>query len=166
MSSLNSNNNHIELKKRLELINEMQFLGQMASTETALFHQKAAELFGLSITDMKAISTLMQEGPMTAGQIANRLSLTTGAVTSVIDRLEAVKAVKRHSDPKDRRKVIVKVIPENFDKEGGKVYESMGRSFAKLLQSYTTDQIEFLVEYYKTSIEITKQEITKIHSKK
>jgi DNA-binding MarR family transcriptional regulator len=164
MSSSRKEFSKTELKKREALMEEMQFLGQMSSTETALFHQKVAEKVGLGITDMKTISTLMQEGPMTAGQIAERLSLTTGAVTSVIDRLEKVGAVKRHSDPNDRRKVIVKVVLESLHKQGN-LYDSIGETFSKLLQKYSTKELEFLVEYYKVSIELTKLEIAKLGSK-
>src|ERR1051326_4665688 len=94
-------------EQREALIEQLQFLGQMASTETALFHQMAAAKHGLGITDMKTISILQQEGSMTAGQIARRLSLTTGAVTNVIDRLERRSLVRREPDAHDRRKVIV-----------------------------------------------------------
>src|SRR5689334_8116357 len=90
--------------RREALMNQMQFLGEMASTETALFHQAAAAKCGLGITDLKTVSILLQEGPMTAGQIAERLSLTTGAVTNVIDRLEREDLVKRDRDANDRRK--------------------------------------------------------------
>lgn len=150
-----------EAEYRQALIDQMQFLGQMSSTETALFHQTAAEKNGLGITDMKTMSTLMQEGPMTAGQLATRLSLTTGAVTSVIDRLEQHGAVKRTTDPKDRRKVIVKADLSHLE-QAGKTYDSIGHTFEKLLKTYTTTQLEFLVEYYKISIELTKQEIAKL----
>jgi DNA-binding MarR family transcriptional regulator len=146
---------------RENLKDQMQFLGQMLSTETALFHSTAAEKNGLTITDMKTISTLMQEGPKTAGEIAERLSLTTGAVTSLIDRLEKVGVVERTSDLKDRRKVIVKIIPEKIGKTGH-VYQSMGHSFDAMLEKYTTDQIEFLVRYYKDAVELTKKEIVKL----
>jgi DNA-binding MarR family transcriptional regulator len=157
-----NNANHLSEKEiRQSLKNEMQFLGQMLSTETALFHSTAAEKNGLSITDMKTISTLMQEGSMTAGQIAERLSLTTGAVTSLIDRLEKVGVVERASDPKDRRKVIVKIIPKKIQNTGS-VYESMGKNFGDMLEYYSTEQIKFLVRYYKDSVELTKKEIAKL----
>jgi DNA-binding MarR family transcriptional regulator len=142
---------------------QLQFLGQMGSTETALFHQMAAAKNGLSITDSKTISTLMQEGPMTAGQLAKRLYLTTGAVTSVIDRLEKAGCAKRAADPNDRRVVIVKAnLPKLL--KMGKIYNSMGDAFQELLNGYTLEQLEFLVEHYKHSIELTKQEISKLNA--
>jgi len=148
---------------RKQLIDELGFLGQMASTETALFHQAAAAKYGSSITDMKTVSTLMQEGPMTAGQIAKRLSLTTGAVTNVIDRLERRGVVERKPDASDRRKVIVTInASDDMFRSRENIYQSIGNAFAELLENYSVEQLEFLVQYYKASIELTKQEIAKL----
>jgi DNA-binding MarR family transcriptional regulator len=143
---------------RADLVKRLQILGEVASTETALFHQAAATEYDLGITDIKTLSILLQEGPQTAGQLSQRLSLTTGAVTSVIDRLERRHFAKRIPDANDRRKVIVTVNQETL-KAKGNVYRSMGESFEKLLESYTTKELGFLVRYYEASIELTKLEI-------
>lgn len=150
-----------ERAHREALVDQLQFLGQMASTETALFHQVAAAKYGLGVTDMKALSALQQEGPMTAGQLAIRLSLTTGAVTNVIDRLERQEFVRRAPDPTDRRKVIVTINQEKLA-AGNNVYLSMGEAFGALYETYSTEQLEFLTQYYHASIELTKQEIAKL----
>lgn len=146
---------------RKTLMDKLQYLGQMSSTETALFHQTAASKCGVGITDMKTLSILIQEGAMTAGQIAQRLSLTTGAVTNVIDRLERKGMVRREKDPKDRRKVIVSVIPESL-RTTANIYRSMGEAFGSLLEGYSVEQLEFLIRYFEASIELHKQEIAKL----
>ncbi len=98
---------------------------------------------------------------MTAGQIAKRLSLTTGAVTNVIDRLERQDFVRRMPDAKDRRKVIVAVNQEKLA-SGADVYLSIGGAFQRLHETYSTEQLEFLVRFYEASIALTKQEIAKL----
>lgn len=150
-----------ERKQRKALMSQMQLLGEVASTETALFHQTAAAKYGLGITDMKTLSILLREGPRTAGQIAQRLNLTTGAVTSVIDRLEKRNFARRVRDARDRRKVIVTANQDALKSEGN-VYNSMGESFEKLLESYTTLELTFLVQFHEASIELTKLEIAKL----
>jgi len=147
--------------RRRALMDEMQFLGQMSSTETALFHHTVAAKAGLTVTDMKTVSILMQEGPATASQLAARLHLTPGAVTSVIDRVEVAGLASRASDPNDRRKVIVQANWEKLEQMSNP-YESMGAAFEKLLGNYTTEEIEFLTNYLKASIELTKSEIEKV----
>lgn len=150
--------------RRGHLVDELQFLGQMVSTETALFHQRAAEAYGMGITDTKAISVLIQEGPMTAGQLATRLSLTTGAVTNLLDRLEEKHLVKRGADPQDRRKVIVQINTSKIEAMRN-LYEPIGEAFEKLTRTYSEAELEFLVRYYRDSIELTKQEIGRLRRK-
>lgn len=148
-------------ERRRELMNNMQTLAQTASTETALFHQLAAAKVGLGITDMKTISTLLQEGPLTAGQLAERLNLTTGAVSNVIDRLEKGNYVKRVPDSNDRRRVIV-TVNEDMLSSTNMIYRSMGEAFEKLLETYSVEELEFLVKFYESTIELTKLEIAKL----
>jgi len=146
---------------RKTLIDELSRLGEVASTEAALFHQKVAEKYGLGLTEMKALSCLFSEGSMSAGKLAQRLALTTGAVTNVIDRLEARKAVQRLTDPNDRRKVIVAANAAEFS-NAPNYYQSIGDTFRHLHESYTTEQLEFLVEYHHAEIELTRKELEKL----
>jgi DNA-binding MarR family transcriptional regulator len=150
-----------ERAHRAVLNAQLVLLGEVASTETALFHQAAAARHGLGITDMKALGALLREGPMTAGQLARRLSLTTGAVTSVIDRLARQDLVTRQPDARDRRKVIV-VANQARLAAGENVYRSIGDAFSRLHDTLTTEQLEFLVRYHEASIELTKREIAKL----
>jgi DNA-binding MarR family transcriptional regulator len=150
-------------EKRSDLMNQMQSLAQTVSTETALFHQAAAAKLGLGITELKTISTLLQEGPMTAGQLAERLNLTTGAVSNVIDRLEQGKFAYRTADTKDRRKVIVTVNQEKLSSTNN-VYRSMGEGFEKMLEPYSIEELELLVRFYNSTVELTKLEIAKLKS--
>ena len=66
-------------------------------------------------TDFKAMEALMENGPMTAGQLARAIGVSPGAVTSVIDRLVAVGHVSRQHDATDRRKVLVLPNPKSVD---------------------------------------------------
>jgi MarR family transcriptional regulator, organic hydroperoxide resistance regulator len=164
LSSGSENRNLTDDDSRKGLVGQLQVLAEVASTETALFQQAAAAQYGLGITDMKTLSILMQEGPMTAGDIGNRLSLTSGSVTSLIDRLERQELVKRQAHATDRRKVMVAVNQEELA-AGDNIYRSMGEAFSGLLEKYTTEQLEFLVEFYRASIEVTQQEIRKLAEK-
>jgi DNA-binding MarR family transcriptional regulator len=150
-----------EEARRAALNARLVVLGEVASTETALFHQAAAARYGLGITDMKALGALVQEGPMTAGQLARRLSLTTGAITSVIDRLARQDLVTRQPDARDRRKVIV-VANQARLAAGENVYRSIGEAFSRLHDTLTTEQLEFLVRYYQASVELTRREIARL----
>src|SRR6185436_7386052 len=85
-------------------------LGFRLSTATVLFHSAIADRLGVSVTDLKCYSILRQTGPITAGELGERLGLTTGAITGVIDRLEHVGLVHRARDPNDRRRVVLELL--------------------------------------------------------
>jgi len=58
--------------------------------------------------------------------------LTTAALTSVIDRLEARGIVRRERDIGDRRKSLVRPIPERMT-EIGRLFESLDRAMRQAL---------------------------------
>jgi DNA-binding MarR family transcriptional regulator len=49
---------------------------------------------------------LQQAGPLTAGDLAERMGPTTGAMTGVIDRLKRAGLARRARDPNDRQCVV------------------------------------------------------------
>jgi len=46
---------------------------------------------------------------VTAGELAVATGLSTGALTALIDRLERAGYIARFADPRDRRRVLVRV---------------------------------------------------------
>ena len=67
---------------------------------------------GISPADLDALEHLEADGPLTQRQLGERLSLTSGAVTMLVDRLERADWVRRRPHPKDRRYVLVELSPE------------------------------------------------------
>jgi DNA-binding MarR family transcriptional regulator len=87
---------------------------RMGSLST-LHNHAVAEYVGMHQTDQECIDLLDWTGPLTAGEIGAHLGLTSGAVTGLIDRLEARGWVRRQRDPDDRRRVIVQLSGERGD---------------------------------------------------
>jgi DNA-binding MarR family transcriptional regulator len=147
--------------ERDDLIQRLMLLGQIDSTQTALFQQKAAASYGLGITEMKALDILTREGPQTAGQLTAALHLTSGAITGVVDRLEKRGIAHRGVDPDDRRKVIVTADLQQLA-AADNVYLSIGQAFADLHALYSNEELAFLAQHLETSIEITKRETERL----
>jgi len=83
----------------------VELIGFRLSTATVLFHAAIADRLEVGATDVKCYSILRQVGAITAGELAERTSLTTGAITGVIDRLERAKLVRRARDPRRRSRL-------------------------------------------------------------
>ena len=92
----------------LKRIGDASRLNQVA---TDVFDERIGELLGINRTDGRCLDIIDRIGRLSAGQLANESGLTTGAVTAVIDRLEAAGYALRVRDPLDRRKIWVELTP-------------------------------------------------------
>jgi DNA-binding MarR family transcriptional regulator len=63
----------------------------------------------VSQTDLDALEHLEAAGSLTQRELGDRLSLTSGAVTMLADRLEAAGLVRRRPHPADRRYVVLEL---------------------------------------------------------
>ena len=62
---------------------------------------------GLSVPEMLALEYLDADGSIGPSELARRLQMTSGAMTALVDRLEASGRVVRERHPADRRRVLV-----------------------------------------------------------
>ena len=67
---------------------------------------------GISPADLDALEHLEAAGPLTQRQLGDRLALTSGAITMLVDRLERGGWVRRRPHPTDRRSVLVELSPQ------------------------------------------------------
>ena len=111
-----------------------------------MFDAVAAELAGLNRTDWRCLDILGTRGPMTAGQLADAVRLTTGAVTGVLDRLEAAGLVRRIRDTQDRRRVIVEITDE-VNRVGAPVYGPLIADAAEAHAVFDADQLELITRF-------------------
>ncbi|WP_281275530.1 MarR family winged helix-turn-helix transcriptional regulator [Leptospira sarikeiensis] len=132
-------------------------------TVSILFHQTIADRLGLHITDHKCVDLLFTHGPQTAGEIAKTMGLSTGSVTSLIDRLEKKGLVERKNDPEDRRKVRVFLTQDLAALQKiGILFESLAKSVWEQLSSYTADELKIILDYTRKSIRIMEEEREKL----
>ena len=118
---------------RAELLGELarefrQFTGLGAS-----FFRAAAEHLGLNVTDMQVMDLLESEGEATAGQLADLVGLTTGAITGMLNRLEEAGLVRRERDKSDGRRVIVRLVRgQDGMQKVGSIFASLGQAWDEL----------------------------------
>ena len=108
----------------------------------------AALFFGIHRTDLSLLDVLQLGGRMTAGELARRGSLSPGAVTAALDRLERAGYVRRVRDEVDRRRVFVEVTDEMLER-AGQVYGPLAARSEELLGSYSDDQLRAMIEVMK-----------------
>lgn len=80
------------------------------------FRRATADHAGMSVAESIALTNLTLDGPLTARELAERLQLSTSAVTSVLDRLESAGLAHRQRHPGgDRRQLHVTATPAGFE---------------------------------------------------
>ena len=123
-----------------------------AQSATDRFDQAVADSLGLNRTDMRCVDILDREGRLTAGQLADHVGLTTGAVTTLVDRLERAGLARRVRDSEDRRRVYVE-LTDAARENGQRFYAEHATLAESLYERYTEGEIELLLEFVQRSRE-------------
>jgi DNA-binding MarR family transcriptional regulator len=141
----------------------VELIGFRLSTATVLFHTAIADRLGVGATDVKCYSILRQAGPITAGELAERTGLTTGAITGVIDRLERAKLVRRVRDPHDRRRIVLELEPNaDREREIAQLYEPLGRRVMGLVSQYSPAERSTIADFLTKATRLLEAETTNL----
>ena len=71
--------------------------------------------YGLTTPQFGTLEALYHLGPLSLGELADKLLVTGGNVTYVMDRLEDQGLVYRYRRPDDRRVILARLTPEGRD---------------------------------------------------
>ncbi|MET7878337.1 MarR family winged helix-turn-helix transcriptional regulator [Micromonospora profundi] len=132
---------------RTSTIADLMRAGREMSRLSMVFRYAIAERLGLTVSDLECLDYLADAGSATAGQVAERTNLTTGAVTSMLRRLQQAGYVTAERDPADRRRVIVTLRPERIA-ELTRPYERFAERAARLIEGYSVEEVTLLVRHY------------------
>jgi DNA-binding MarR family transcriptional regulator len=112
-----------------------------------LHNQEVAAREGIGASDGQVLSLLNVNGPMTPGQIATVTGLSTGSVTSLLDRLERGGLIRRVRDAQDRRKVRVEPDPEG-QRRLSRHYDDYGTHLAAVLDGLSADELRAVLGFF------------------
>jgi len=143
-------------------VDELIELFRLNGHQDNAFDQLAAEQLGINRTDLECLSIAQRRGGATAGELADESGLTTGAVTGVIDRLERAGYARRSRDEADRRKVVVDVTPEFYER-AGRIWGPMAGDWGELIgRRFTAEQLDVITEFLRTSTEIGRRHMDRL----
>ena len=151
-------------RSKRELIPEVIAAIRASQTATDAFDHAVAEHVGLDRAAYRCLDILDQEGPMTAGRLAERARLSPGAMTALLDRLERRGFARRTRDTKDRRRVLVEVTPE-VRQMAAQIYGTSEEG-ADALTAYTNEQLEFLIGFLRGSVAYQEERMRRLDALK
>lgn len=105
----------------------------------------AATTAGVSRNDLRCLN-MLAEAPVKPGAIAAELGLTTGSVTTLLDRLERADLARRERDPDDRRGVIVHPTDHLF-RTLGPLYRSVAIEIERIAGTYGPEERAAAVQH-------------------
>jgi DNA-binding MarR family transcriptional regulator len=148
-------------RRRAARIAALLNAGRDFSTAAVMFHHAVADRHGLSVTDLKTLDVLQRRGRLTAGEIAAQTSLATASVTSLIDRLEAKRLVRRVRDANDRRRVMVALTP-HLETSIAPLFASLSRRMLARFKKYSGGQIALIETFLTDGANEMREEAAKL----
>jgi len=129
-----------------------------------LMGQAAADRIGLNATDLNCLNILSFSGEMTAGELARETGLTTASITGVADRLEEAGYVRRERDPRDRRRVVIRLVLESALRDVAPVFLPLILGWQGVVTRYTDDELRLIVEFYDQMEQVIRAHLARLRA--
>jgi DNA-binding MarR family transcriptional regulator len=126
--------------------------------------EAASEILGLNRTDMRALGLLQFRGPMTAGQLAEAMSLSPGAMTTALDRLESRGFVRRRIDAEDRRRVLIEVTNEALAISND-LYGPLARAGSERMRHLSEEELRVILDFVRYGRELQEQHASSLRER-
>jgi DNA-binding MarR family transcriptional regulator len=149
--------------RKRELFDQLIDEVRRSQSATARFDQAVADALGINRTDMRCIDVIQREGTLTAGRLADATGLTSGAMTTALDRLERAGYVRRIRDEVDRRRVLIELTEKT--QQAGQRYYGNHMAEAKLLyERYSEAECELLLGFIRDGREFNEREAARVEA--
>lgn len=127
-----------------------------------LLDEAIAAYWGINRTEGRVIDIVDRAGRITAGQLGSEVRLTSGAVTAVVDRLEAAGLVRRVRDTADRRRVFIEVTPKT-EALAAPIFGPLAEEGQRAMAAYTDAELELIDGFIRASRELLKRHATRVY---
>lgn len=146
---------------RQELVREVQATLRGLHAAVDSLSQTVADKLGVNRTDLRCLQMLGQFGPLTAGQLAEASGLTTGALTTVIDRLEKTGVARRVRDEVDRRRVYVTLTP-SASQQLHSIYRDLLINSAAMMERYSDEELMLVRDFVRLGRDVTLEHVERV----
>jgi DNA-binding MarR family transcriptional regulator len=150
-------------QERQAALTEMVRLVRLQQIASDKMDDAFTRMSGINLTDGRCLDLLDVHDGLTAGELAEAASLSPGAVTTVLDRLERMGLVTRTRDEADRRRVLVEMTP----KARQLAYEAYGpvSAYARdYIEQLTDAEIDVISRFLEVAIEVNERRARELES--
>ena len=136
----------VRAESRDDVLSEVAEELRLSGVTNDIADQAVADYLGLNRTDTRCLDIIERLDGVSAGRLASEAGLSTGAVTTVLDRLERAGYARRVQDPGDRRRVLVELTPA-ARRELQQLYAPLTDATMRQLEGYTTDEVSLVRDF-------------------
>ena len=143
-------------KARQEALQQMVNLVRLQQIASDKMDDAFCRMAGINLTDGRCLDLLDVHDGLTAGELAEAASLSPGAVTTVLDRLERMGLVTRIRDEADRRRVLVELTPKAREL-AFRVYGPVAAYAREYIERLSDDEIDAISRFLEVAIEVNER---------
>lgn len=100
---------------QLKLSNQLCFSLYSLGLSVTRLYRPYLEKLGLTYPQYIAMLVLWEKDPVTVNELGDELNLDSGTLSPLLKKLEALEVITRERDPKDERRVIIKLTKKGKD---------------------------------------------------
>ncbi|MFT3863517.1 MAG: MarR family transcriptional regulator [Solirubrobacterales bacterium] len=150
-------------KTKKDLIGELIEVTRANQVATDKMDEAGGLALGVNRTDGRCLDLIDQAGRISAGELASAAGMTTGAVTTIIDRLEAKGYVRRIPDPNDRRRVLVEAT-EEMRTRAWSLWGPISERAMPTLERLSMSDLELLIRFMRLGSELNETRAAEIRA--
>ena len=136
----------VRAESREDVLAEVAEELRLSAVTNDIADQVVADYLGLNRTDMRCLDIIERLDGVSAGRLAAEAGLSSGAVTTVLDRLERAGYAVRVPDPRDRRRVLVELTPR-AQRQLVELLAPLVAETVRQLEGYTTEQVSLVRDF-------------------
>jgi DNA-binding MarR family transcriptional regulator len=148
-------------EERTALLQELIGVNRAYQTAVEKMDEAFCKLLGVNRTDGRCLDVIDQRPGLTAGELAEAVGLSPGAVTTVLDRLEERGFVTRSRDPNDRRRVTLKMTPE-ANRLAWEAYGPLGEMGGPFIAALSDKELEAVIRFLRGGTEINERRAAEV----
>jgi DNA-binding MarR family transcriptional regulator len=147
--------------RKNDLVKQVNLSAREYGISTVLFRHAVGESLGVNVTDMECLALIFFKGLSTPSELARYTGLTSGATTTMLDRLEKAHLIERRPNPQDRRGTLI-VLTNERTEEIGAIFASAREAIDKLTSSYSERELETIADYFRRLVMVWEEEREKL----
>jgi DNA-binding MarR family transcriptional regulator len=155
----------VRAESRDDVLSEVAEELRLSGVTNDIADQVVADFLGLNRTDTRCLDIIERLDGVSAGRLASEAGLSTGAVTTVLDRLERAGYARRVQDPGDRRRVLVELTPA-ARRELQQLYAPLTDATMRQLEGYTTDEVSLVRDFMRDNRRLNEAHAERVRARR